>query len=106
EWLRWALPRSCIVLPWTFSYLLPVQGNIRAALNALDAQPYESVYVCFDPDDLDEAISTRLGTLLVHRDPSPAYLPDLNADDLEDAIETLSYYRQGIPAGYVAEVAS
>jgi hypothetical protein len=80
-----------------------VKGNIRAALDELDAQPYEALYVSFDPRELQEAIPTRIGTMLVGQislDPMPDYL----ANDLEEVIQVLSACQRGYPCGWTAEV--
>ena len=102
-WEGWARGRGCEVLPWSSGYLIPVKGNIRAALEALDAQPYEAVYLCFDDGELPEAISTRLGTLLVGQDPGDS-LPDYVADDVADAVAVLNAVAGGSLHGYAAEV--
>ena len=102
-WERWAQGRRCEVLPWSSAYLIPVKGNIRAALEALDAQPYEAVYLCFDDSELQEAIPTRLGTLLVGQDPGEN-LPDYVADDVQDAVAGVAAVAGGSVHGYAAEV--
>ncbi|MDA8261836.1 MAG: hypothetical protein M0Z47_03285 [Actinomycetota bacterium] len=103
RWEAWAHGRTCCVLPTSLDFLIPVKGNIRYALEHLEAQPYESAYVCFDEDELREAISTRLGTVLVGRDPL-RIMPDIVADDAADAVTVLQAATNGTAWGFAAEL--
>ena len=80
--------RNGCVVPFSEEYLVPIKGNIRCALEQIGAQPYESVYVCFDEAELQEAILTRLGTVLVGQDPL-RIMPDIVAEDSDDAVTAL-----------------
>lgn len=97
EWWKVRLPAAGLIMPFNSSYLNDVAGNIRDALTALDAPPYETLYVSFDPLSLDEAVGTRVGTALVNEGVGQT-LPDLffpnTYDQLETAISDLAKARQ------------
>lgn len=70
------LPKVIATLPWEGRYVFDVQGNVRQALDALDDQPFQTVFVSSNPEEVAGAACTRLSTLLVG-DRAPQALPDL-----------------------------
>jgi phosphoribosylpyrophosphate synthetase len=92
------------VLAFDDNYLLQVHGNVKAALAIANAQPYETLYLCCDGDELDEAVATRCGTLLVGM-PHDA-LADVLAANMAEAVDLADRLRRSESVGYFAEVAS
>lgn len=103
EWLAWGSGKRCLILPMDFDFLFPIEGNLKFALMALGVEPYEAVYVTPFPDDLQEAINSRVGTVLIG-DPHPECLPDFSFGDLREALEVLKPQILGSIPGYFGEV--
>jgi len=104
-WSSQSLPGSPVVIDWdTAPFLSPLQANVKAALEALDAQPYESILLFYDADDIQEALATRLGTILIGR-PTDR-LPDYFVKDLPEAVAAVRGLRSNSPPGYFGEVAT
>lgn len=54
------------VLEYDASLAYELQANIRRALELVNGEPYNAIYVTFRPDDeLQDAVNTRLGTIQV-----------------------------------------
>lgn len=103
EW-KAAVPKSIATLPWENKYIFDVQGNIRHALEALDGQPFQTVFVTSNPDEVADAARARVNTLLVGDQVGKA-LPDLWCDDLAEAGQRLSDMKSGRQAsGYAGEL--
>lgn len=103
-----SLPRGAgnLVVPWDDAYLFPVQANIKHALTAADAQPYEAVYVTFDAREIRGAAQTRVGTVLVGGQAMDEALPDVMADNIVDAVRMLANFVPNSFPGYFGEVST
>jgi len=88
---------------WDDTDYPPVSGNIKAALNELDAQPYEAIYVTDDSADLTDAIGTRVGVIRIGAKLSD-HVPDLYVEDTAGVEKVLDDADRGVAHGYLAEV--
>lgn len=105
SWWRKRLPPSAVVHNFNESYLTEVSGNIRDTLDALGAEPHEALYVTFRASDVDEAISTRIGTALVNEGVGQT-LPDLFFPDSEKLETAIMDLVKGRAHGYIVELFS
>lgn len=74
-----------VVVPYDYDQTYGVQANIRRALEAIDAEPYNTAYVCFSSQDLREAAKTRVGTIQIGG-PVRDVIPDVYYRALADAL--------------------
>lgn len=95
---------TAIVLPWDDGFLLPTQGNIKAALVASGSQPNGAVYVTADPTHVADAAKAHVGTVLVGERYDPEALPDFMPNDWDDAATALGSARPGRMPGYFLEL--
>lgn len=88
------------MLRWDGRYLYEAQGNLRRAMEELEAQPHDTV--C-DQAQLREPQPTRVGTAIVGTGGfnDPRRLPDILANHLSELPDMLSK-----PHGYLVEVAT
>ncbi|HET9394215.1 MAG TPA: phosphoribosyltransferase family protein [Candidatus Rubrimentiphilum sp.] len=101
-WWHDRLPNDSLVLAFDDSPFTDTAGNVKAALEALKAQPHECVYVSFNPLTIEEAVGTRVPTMLVS-EVTGEILPDLflnSVPELETAITDIAASK---PHGYIIE---
>ena len=101
-----SIPRGAgnVVVPRDDAYLFPVKANIKRALTAADAQPYEAVYVTYDAEEIREAAQARVGTMLVGGRALDEAIPDVMAGDMANAVETLAGVAPNTSPGYFGEL--
>ncbi len=99
-----SLPKVIATLPWESTYVFDVQGNVRRALEELDGQPFQTVFVSSNPEEVAGAACARLSTLLVG-DRAPQALPDLWCADFAEAGQRLLDFKAGRRvSGYAGEL--
>jgi hypothetical protein len=99
-WEQWARGRNGLAVPWATDYLIPPQGNLRHALETVDRPPYETVSMCCAPEELGEAVPTRVATLPVGT-ATAGVLPDCAVNNVSEAGELLTAEASGRATGYI-----
>ena len=91
------------VLGWDHTKYPAVSGNIKKALEHLELEPHEAIYVTEDRENIAEAISTRVGVVKIG-DTLAEVLPDLYCTKITDLEKALEDRKASKIHGYVGEV--
>jgi predicted amidophosphoribosyltransferase len=105
-WWAARLPDNAVILPREARYANAVAANILAGLTRIDAQPYETAYVTTDPYAIEEAMGTRVGTILIAEGAADGAIPDLLLQPGDDTRETLENLAKGRKYGLLNELFS
>ena len=84
-------------------YANDIAANIFCALREVGAQPYETAYVSSDPFAIEEAMGTRVGTILVAEGVADA-IPDIIFHPGDDAREGFGELASGKHRGLLTEL--
>lgn len=94
--------RNASLLLWNVTYMLAIPGNIRAALDMVGGEPHETLFATEVAEELEDAIPTRLGSVLVGHLEGDVY-PDLVVTAYSDLARLDT--RAGHRTGYLGELA-
>lgn len=100
-----AVSDSVTILFWNTKAANEVADNLRAGMEKLQSEPFETVYIAFDAADLVEAVAARVGTIQLGGD-WQGVLPDIYLDDITELAQTLAERRHGRDRAYIGELFS
>jgi len=91
------------VLIWDSEAANATSNNLRAGMERLNVQPYETIYITENALDLPEAIATRVGTIQLAGQFTGIF-PDIFAQSAAQVAEILVDRKRGRDYGYIGEM--
>jgi len=91
DWWRTQTPDTAKCRRRRSGYFSVIAGNIRDVLQLHELRPFDAAYITSSPNNIEEAIGTHVGTVLVSAGITDA-IPDVfleDVDALRDALRTL-----------------
>lgn len=99
----WGNPGGSVqVMPWNAAVVPQALGNVKTALEVMDAKPCETVYVTWSARDLGAVVNSRVGTLLVGHPPQDSW-PDIYVPNEKGIFEAIKTVMSGGQYGYIGE---